>query len=555
MEKINKNNKFIEKAKARHGDRYDYSKVDYKHNKTKATIICPNHGEFEQMPTNHLSGYGCPSCANNKPLTAESFLKKANTLHKNKYQYQPSSSYSHKTKINITCPEHGVFEQTINHHLSGQGCPSCATPALTTKLGRNGFNHTGIDEFINSANRIHNNKYDYSKVVYKNNSTKISIVCSEHGVFEQTPAHHLFGNGCPKCKIKSLTKDFNDFVTDANLVHSNQYTYKIENYKNCRGKVKIICSKHGEFEQNVSTHLAGYSCPSCGHCISKAENEIEDFLVQLGLQVVKNSRKIIPPKEIDLYLPELKIAIEYNGLKWHSNQYVENSYHYDKYLRCKAVGIRLIHIYEDEWAEHSDLIKIYLKQQLLKNNNSVYARLCTIKSIDSKIASDFLNKHHIQGFAANTHYLALFYQEELVSVAVFGNKSSSRNNNNIHELTRYASSIRVVGGLSKLVKRYIKEVNPPSIVTYSDNDKFTGMAYEKSGFKLVKESRQDYKVILKNQRFDKRVTCRKNLAKLLGDKFNPELSELQNCVNNKIYRIYDSGKKKWEYQIQRKTNV
>jgi len=183
---------FIEKAKKVHGDKYDYSLVDYKDSITKLKIICPVHGIFYQNSNKHLSGRGCQYCTKTKKLTIENFKEKANKKHNNKYDYSLVEYKNNKSKIKIICPEHGVFEQNSKIHLDGSGCPKCNGGVKYTKK-----------KFINKANKIHNSKYDYSLIKYKNSKTKLKIICTVHGVFEQIGEAHLIGQGCPKCaKIK-----------------------------------------------------------------------------------------------------------------------------------------------------------------------------------------------------------------------------------------------------------------------------------------------------------------------------------------------------------------
>jgi very-short-patch-repair endonuclease len=196
---LSKNDKFIEKARAIHGDKYDYSKVNYKTAKTKIIIGCKDHGDFEQTPCNHLSGYNCQMCANNGKMNTEQYVRKASVTHGNKYDYSKVNYVNANKKITIICKEHGEFEQIPDFHLNRKcGCPKCAdNVALTTP------------EFIDRANKIHGtDKYDYSQVEYVNSRIHISIICKEHGQFTQTPTRHLAGDGCPHCINKTEYKLF-----------------------------------------------------------------------------------------------------------------------------------------------------------------------------------------------------------------------------------------------------------------------------------------------------------------------------------------------------------
>ena len=246
---------FIKKAKEVHGNKYDYSKADYKNNHTKVTIICPAHGEFKQIPSSHLQGSGCPKCGGREKLTTEGFIKRAKEIHDNKYDYSKVDYKNAVTKVTITCPIHGKFKQKPSDHLSSRGCPKCSGREKLTTEG-----------FIKRAKEIHDNKYDYSKVDYKSIHTKITIVCFTHGEFEQIPNDHLKGKGCPKCGLERLELrrgTTEGFITKAKEVHGNKYDYSKADYKNNHTKVTIICSIHGEFEQRPSSHLQGQGCPTC----------------------------------------------------------------------------------------------------------------------------------------------------------------------------------------------------------------------------------------------------------------------------------------------------
>ena len=188
---------FINKAIKIHGNKYDYSKVEYKNATTKVCIICPEHGEFWQTPATHLKGSGCPKCVG-KNKTTQSFIEHSNIVHNNKYDYSKVEYKGAFKKVCIICPEHGEFWQTPHSHLRGSGCAKCFYERAQdiTKQCAN--------EFVEKAIKIHGDKYDYSKVEYKNATTKVCIICPEHGEFWQTPNKHLNGNGCFKCKESKL---------------------------------------------------------------------------------------------------------------------------------------------------------------------------------------------------------------------------------------------------------------------------------------------------------------------------------------------------------------
>ena len=205
---------FIEKAKKIHGNKYDYSLVVYKNNSTKVKIICPEHGIFEQRPSSHLEKRGCSKCSKNKKYTQKIVIEKARSVHGNKYDYSLVDYKNQNTKIKIICPEHGIFEQIPYSHLKGFGCNECSgRKRLTT------------DDFIKKAKRVHGDKYDYSLVEYKNNSTKVKIICPEHGVFEQRPNDHIRKRGCGICVQSKGERKIRKFLVKNNLKFKSEKTF------------------------------------------------------------------------------------------------------------------------------------------------------------------------------------------------------------------------------------------------------------------------------------------------------------------------------------------
>jgi hypothetical protein len=198
---------FIIDAKKKHGDRYDYSKVEYLGNKNKVIIICKIHGEFSQVPNGHTGGKGCRKCADtvnakNYSQGKEGFTKKSNLKHNNKYDYSKVEYTNNKSKVIIICSTHGKFKQTASDHLSGYGCPYCGYEVV----GK--INAFDREKFIEKAKEVHGDKFDYTKVNYLRSQDKVTIICFIHGEFHQASNSHLQGTGCPKC-ANELTSEFN----------------------------------------------------------------------------------------------------------------------------------------------------------------------------------------------------------------------------------------------------------------------------------------------------------------------------------------------------------
>ena len=198
---------FIERSRKVHGDKYDYSKIEYKNRRIKLCIICPKHGEFYQGAYEHMNGQGCPKCSkeyvnglqkNKAKIAGKVFEEKSRKVHGDKYDYSKVEYINALSKVDIICPVHGVFKMRPNDHLNGCGCPKCGFEK-TASIKRD-----SKEKFIKKAINKHGNKYDYSKVEYRNSQTKVCIICPKHGEFWQTPAHHLSGKGCPRCSESSL---------------------------------------------------------------------------------------------------------------------------------------------------------------------------------------------------------------------------------------------------------------------------------------------------------------------------------------------------------------
>lgn len=275
---------FIEKARKIHGDKYDYSKVEYINNSTKIIITCKEHGLFEQQPNNHLMGKKCKKCSiENIKIKLRSntkeFIEKSMTIHGDKYEYSNVEYFDNSTKINIICKIHGIFEQKPAEHLSGSGCQMCGI------INNHVMQTSNVKEFIKNAIQTHGDKYDYSKVLYTNCKTKVVIICKEHCEFEQVPSSHLSGAGCPKCATTKCALDktltTNDFIEKATTIHGDKYNYSKVDYIKRFEKVIIICKIHGEFEQNASEHLSGCGCKKCGKVYSPTTNEFIENAINI----------------------------------------------------------------------------------------------------------------------------------------------------------------------------------------------------------------------------------------------------------------------------------
>lgn len=216
---------WVEEAKKIHPHKnYDFSNVNYVNNRKKVRIICPEHGEFNIRPNDFLNGQGCKLCGIEKnrlekTSNTKEFIKKAKKIHGDKYDYLKVEYKNNSTKVCIICPEHGEFWQIPNAHLNGNGCKFCAIEKRSEQR------RLKLTDFIKKSSAIHNAKYDYSKVNYKNNETKVCIICPEHGEFWQTPHAHLNGQGCPKCCRSTMEERVSIILEDNSIRYKPQKTF------------------------------------------------------------------------------------------------------------------------------------------------------------------------------------------------------------------------------------------------------------------------------------------------------------------------------------------
>jgi very-short-patch-repair endonuclease len=334
---------FIEKANKVHNFKYDYSKSIYKNAIEKITIICKIHGEFEQKPNGHLCGKGCNLCGkistvNKRSKDKDEFIKDALKIHGNTYDYSKVDYINAKNKVIIICKKHGEILQTPNVHLNGGGCTLCGIEKNTE--GRKFTNKV----FIEKANNIHNNNYDYSKTNYVISYKKVIIICKKHGEFFQVATSHLKGIGCNKCAIEKNAErkksNSEEFIEKSKKINGDNYDYSNVVYKGTKNYIDIICKKHGLFKQTPSNHLRGAGCPLC---FNKSEAIVFEKLKieypTLVTQFKKDWCKNINHLPFDFCIPELNIIIEVDGSQhfrqisnWRSP---EDQYNIDKYKeRC-----------------------------------------------------------------------------------------------------------------------------------------------------------------------------------------------------------------------------
>lgn len=310
-----------------HGDKYDYSNVNYVNSMTKVIIGCPEHGDFEQTPSKHKGGQGCKKCGhkttgNKKRKSNHIFIKEAHEKHGDKYDYSKVVYKNTNEKVIIGCPKHGDFEQLPISHIQGHGCWKCGCEY------RGSQKRKPTEKVIQQFKEKHGDKYDYSNVNYVNNNTKVIIGCPKHGDFEQTPFMHLQGQRCPQCygNIKWTTEKF---IKEAKEKHGeNTYDYSESICDGVDNPVIIKCHKHGVFKQSPWNHArAGHGCRRCSNAdkSSKPAREWIDYLLvskpSLQHELSEDGEYHIPNTRYhaDAYDNKTNTIYEFHGDFWHGN--------------------------------------------------------------------------------------------------------------------------------------------------------------------------------------------------------------------------------------------
>lgn len=303
--------RFLTKAKEKFGDKYDYSQVRYTDSQEKVIITCPVHGEYSQTPVAHLrSDHGCPLCGYKnggdvQREDTETFVKKAIDRHGDAYDYSQVAYVSSLLPVKIRCKRHDlIFEQTAASHIRGSGCSLCGDEAAALKRV---ISQSEFEERLRALNP----PYDFSQAVYRNNHTKVKLICPKHGEFYATPVGILSANtGCANC-AGNVPHTTESFIVKAREIHGDLYDYSKVNYVNSGTKVTIICRQHGEFKQRAAGHLRGYGCTKCK--ASKGELLVSECLTGLNLTYVIEYKLPNYRYKYDFYLPDHNVFIEFHG--------------------------------------------------------------------------------------------------------------------------------------------------------------------------------------------------------------------------------------------------
>lgn len=416
-------------------------------------------------------------------------------------------------------------EKKINEFLF---CPECQWKTLDLNNKTGSFTkhiekeHGGVEKFLTK---------------YPNLLDLFNVFAREKNTFEY---FNKDDNNFIKCEVCG-----ENFKTITNT-HLKTHNMSSDDYILKYGKGHLISNTHLHKYINVLKNIDGDSI----NYRSKGEIEICDFLSENNVVIDVCNKKILDGVELDIFLPEHNIAIEYNGLYWHSEKQGKNKvYHINKTKKCLEKNIRLIHIFSDEWELKKDIIKKRLLN-ILKKEKKIHGRKCNVVELTKTEKSTYLNINHLQGNDKSNIWIGLKYKNSVVGVMTFGNLRrfmGSKNKENVYELYRYTSN--VAGGFSKMLKYFLLKYNPQKIITYSDRNWTPSNEYsfyEKMNFMYMGESRPNYYYTRKYVKREHRYNFSKHKLIKLG--YNKEKTETEIMYELGYDRIWDCGNLKYEYK-------
>ena len=510
---------FVELSQKVHGDKYDYSLVNYKSKEDKVDIICPIHGVFSQKASLHLKGSQCPQCSyiqrgNNCKKTKQEFILESNKIHNSFYLYDKFEYINSHTKGVITCPIHGDFEQKPNDHLSGKGCPQC--------------NMSHLEREIFSFLKKSDIPFECQKHFEWLGKQSLDFFLPNYNIGIECQGKQHFGNGGWSSEYDFASQRERDVLKNK-LCQEND--------------VKVIYFTHQQVEydglytiENTYTDVLHLGM-LLGVKQQSWVEEIGEFLNSIQSSVSGN-------KELEIFCIDLCENSEKN---------VINNFEVNRMKSCRQEGKMSFHIFEDEWLFKQDIVKSRINNFFHNNSEIIYARKCEVRYVENKIAKLFLEKNHIQGNVYGKYNLGLFYKNELVSLMTFCELRKNLGSvkvQGVFEMLRFCNKLNtsVIGGASKLFKYFIKDKTPLRIISYCDLRWSDGGLYDKLGFRLEHVSRPNYFYINNDNKVrENRFKYRKDI--LVKNGFDANKSEHEIMLERGIYRIYDCGCKVYAYDI------
>jgi len=510
--------------------------TEYKNNSSKLQISCPTHGIFEMSFNNFQTGHYCKKCSGEVKGERQAGNPEEFKEYVKNTKYELLTPYVRNfLKVKMRCPEHGEFEIRPNDFKQEKGCWKCGDIKGSEKRS-----------YVPPAfhENLQNNKYELI-TPYHRTEEKVQIKCPIHGIFEMTPHAIISGQGCPNCRyVKSSQKLRKDPTIFAKQVESTKYEL-LSDYILSNEKVTFKCPDHGEFEMTPSNFSNGHRCSKCVRVITPHHAEIIDYIKTIyGGEIVPNDRKTLKGMELDIWIPEKKFGIEYDGLYWHSEKAKQRPdlANKEKIRRVQEANINFLAVFSDEWENETkkEIIKSMISHRLNKSSEVIYARDTTIEDIDKEVAKKFMMENHLDGHVMFKKAIGLVDKSKRLVMCITLKTSFTKE----LELARMATLkyTSVVGGASKLLNA-IKE----SFVSFSNNRLSNGNIYKSLNFvEITKTTSPSYYYTdckIRVWRFN----CRKIAGKPGTEREQAEAGLFEKRFGHKrsVFRIYDYGHRKW----------
>lgn len=543
---------FVLKSIKIHGDKYDYSLVNYVNSTTKVEVICKKHGSFYINPSNHLNGQGCSRCVGLNKKTTDEFKISANRKHGDIYDYSFVDYKNNRTKVNILCKKHGLFKQIPKDHLNGSGC----------KLCKSSKGEELIESILKSFGLDYEREFKFKDCVGISGTILPFdfYLCKLNLLIEYDGRQHYesvskFGGSlalnnlklndnirnewCLKNKIILFRIKYDNIINDLDLLYNLINSFINKSYINL-DRPNLI----------TKTNIDEYLKPSLFD-IKKSTSirkEFIDFFNSTYNDVIIYNHGV-NYSECDIFLPKINIGFKLLGLYKNSEINSSKETQLESYKSYINSDFKIIQIFEDVWLSKKEIIKSRINN-ILNKSDKIYAEKCEIRLVPTKDCSDFLNKSHLQGKIGSSIKLGLYIGEELLTVMTFGRFRKNLgqiSKDNSYELLRFCNklNINVIGSASKLFKYFIEQYNPSYITSYADKC-WSGKIniYSKLNMKYSHESNPSYFYIIGDKRKG-RFAYRKD--QLLSCGYSMELTEHEICLSNNIFRIYDCGSFKYEW--------
>lgn len=450
----------------------------------------------------------------------------------------PMKSKEIFNKIKATCMQHyGVERPAQNKEILAK--------IENTRLERYGSkSFRGSEELEKRRNEAIIKKYGslakYNKYVFLRSRESLK---KNYGINNPFEDKEIF-------KAMQRTKRANLVPKVLSMIESHHFTLlsSINEYINDR-KLNVKCNVcNNSWIAHGPINLR--NCPYCAkkHITSQAEKDLLAYIKSLYTgQIIENNKSLVKPYELDIYLPEKRLAFEFNGTYWHSDKFKNKLYHQKKSILCNRQHVRLIHIFEHEWMFNQEKIKSLIKSALGIFDVRLYARKCEVKPITHFEYKEFLELHHLQGSVNSSIRYGLFYKDELVSVIGFGKSRFKKGETELH---RYCvkAGYQIIGGFSKLIKDVCKLENIKEFISFVDLAHFNGRGYKKVGFKLIEVTNPSY-IYIREDEIKSRMQCQKHKLSAFLEDYKEEYSEYENMLLNGWDRVYDCGNLKVKYNF------